>query len=186
MQKRILTPPHKAELARIWESRFEENRFRHKGIEWSEVAARLESNPGKWWSLGEMERTGGEPDVVDYDNETGQFIFYDCSAESPKGRRNLSFDREGRESRKSGRPDHNAVDMAAGMGIRILNEKEYRNLQNLGAFDTKTSSWIETPDPIRRLGGALFGDRRYDHVFVYHNSAGSYYAARGFRGVLIV
>jgi hypothetical protein len=174
------------DLLRALEARFEKNMNRHKGLEWAKVQARLEAKPEKLWSLNEMERTGGEPDVTGYDKETGEYIFFDCSAESPKGRRSVCYDREGQESRKDHRPKHNAVDMAAAMGIELLTEEQYRELQKLGKFDTKTSSWVKTPSDIRQLGGALFCDRRYDTVFVYHNSAPSYYAARGFRGSLRV
>ncbi len=176
----------RAELLGTLKARFEENMNRHEGLEWANVQAKLEANPEKLWSLNEMERTGGEPDVVGHDKETGQYIFFDCSAESPKGRRSVCYDREGQESRKEHRPEDNAVDMAASMGIELLTEEQYRELQKLGNFDLKTSSWVETPSDIRKLGGALFCDRRYDHVFVYHNSAPSYYAARGFRGSLRV
>ena len=157
---------------------------RHEGLEWAKVQAKLEANSEKLWSLYEMERTGGEPDVVGFDKKTGEYIFYDCSAESPKGRRSVCYDREGQEARKSFKPENNAIDMAAAMGIELLTEEHYRELQKLGDFDMKTSSWVKTPSDIRKLGGALFADRRYDHVFVYHNSAPSYYAARAFRGSL--
>lgn len=167
-------------------ARFESNLSRHPGLEWADVQARLEAHPEKLWSLHEMERTGGEPDVVGHDNQTGDYIFYDCSAESPKGRRSVCYDREGLESRKEHKPEDTAMDMAAAMGIEILTEEHYRALQELGEFDTKTSSWLKTPAAIRKLGGALFGDRRYDHVFVYHNGAESYYGVRGFRGALRV
>ncbi len=160
--------------------------IRHKDLEWTKVQARLEANPEKLWSLHEMERTGGEPDVVGHDDKTGEYIFYDCSAESPKGRRSVCYDREGQESRKEHRPENNAMDMAAAMGIELLTEEQYRELQKLGDFDLKTSSWVKTPPDIRKLGGALFCDRRYDHVFLYHNGAPSYYAARAFRGSLKV
>ena len=174
------------ELLRTLKARFEQNMNRHKGLEWAEVQAKLEADPEKLWSLGEMERTGGEPDVVGHDKETGDYIFFDCSAESPNGRRSLCYDREALESRKKNKPANNAMDVAAAMGIEILTEEEYRGLQNLGDFDLKTSSWVKTPGRIRELGGALFCDRRYDTVFVYHNGAESYYAARGFRGSLSV
>ncbi|MGE0373529.1 MAG: DUF4256 domain-containing protein [Gammaproteobacteria bacterium] len=167
-------------------ARFEANMGRHEGIDWSGVQARLESSPGKLRSLGEMEETGGEPDVIGHDWKTGEFIFCDCSAESPAGRRSVCYDREGLESRKEHKPENCATDMAAAMGIDLLTEEQYRGLQELGSFDAKTSSWIKTPPGIRRLGGALFCDRRYDTVFVYHNGAQSYYAARGFRGALRV
>lgn len=174
------------ELLKILKARFEKNMNRHKGLEWAKIQPKLEANSDKLWSLNEMERTGGEPDVVGYDNKTGELIFYDCSAESPKGRRSVCYDREGQESRKEHKPKDNAIDMAAAMGIELLTEAQYRELQQLGNFDTKTSSWVKTPSNIRKLGGALFCDRRYDHVFVYHNGAQSYYAARGFRGSLRV
>jgi hypothetical protein len=167
-------------------ARFEKSMHRHKGIEWSKVQARLKSTPEKLDSLGEMEKTGGEPDVVGQDKKTGEFIFVDCSAESPSGRRSVCYDREGLESRKEARPKNSAVDVANAMGVELLTEEQYRDLQRLGSFDTKTSSWIKTPPAIRKLGGALFCDRRYEHVFVYHNGAQSYYAARAFRGVLRV
>jgi len=181
-----LPPERKEELIRILKSRFEKFMNRHKGLEWSEVKERLDADPEKLWSLNEMERTGGEPDVVGKDLETGKIIFYDCSAQSPGGRRNVCYDREGLESRKEHKPENNAEDMAAEMGIELLTEQQYRELQRLGNFDTRTSSWIKTPVEIRKSGGALFCDRRYDHVFVYHNGAGSYYGVRGFRGSLSV
>jgi Protein of unknown function (DUF4256) len=174
------------ELLGALKARFEKNMNRHKGFKWAEVQAKLEANPEKLWSLNEMERTGGEPDVVRYDKRTGEYIFYDCSAESPKGRRSICYDGEALESRKEFKPKDSALDMAAAMGIEILTEEQYRELQELGEFDTKTSSWVKTPDGIRKLGGAIFADRRYGHVFVYHNGAESYYAARGFRGSLRV
>ena len=174
------------ELLRTVKTRFEKNMNRHKGLEWAKVLARLEANTEKLLSLNEMERTGGEPDVVGHDKTTGEYIFYDCSEESPKGRRSVCYDREGQESRKEHKPENNAIDMAAAMGIELLTEEQYRELQQLGEFDTKTSSWVKTPSDIRKLGGALFCDRRYDNVFVYHNGAPSYYAARGFRGSLRV
>lgn len=170
----------------VLKTRFEKNMGRHPGMEWSKVQARLASLPDKLTTLAEMENTGGEPDVVGHDQKAGEFIFFDCSAESPVGRRSTCYDREGLESRKENKPLNSAVEMAAAMGIEILTEEQYRNLQKLGCFDTKTSSWVKTPTTIRKLGGALFCDRRYDHVFVYHNGAQSYYAARGFRGVLRV
>ena len=157
---------------------------RHKGLEWAKVKAKLEANAEKLWSLNEMEKTGGEPDVVGHDPKTGEYIFYDCSAETPKGRTSICFDREGLDSRKEHKPENSAMDMAAAMGIELLTEEQYRELQKLGNFDTKTSSWVKTPSEIRKLGGALFCDRRFDHVFLYHNGAESYYAARGFRGSL--
>lgn len=174
------------ELLAKLKDRFEKNMNRHKGVEWSGVRGRLESNPEKLRSLSEMERTGGEPDVVAQDKKTGELVFIDCSAESPVGRRSICYDREGLESRKENRPENCATDMAAAMGIEILTEDQYRDLQKLGCFDSKTSSWVKTPPAIRKLGGALFCDRRYDSVFVYHNGAQSYYAARGFRGALRV
>ena len=179
-----LSPEQRKELFRALKARFEKNMNRHKGLEWDKVQARLEEKTEKLWSLNEMERTGGEPDVVGYDTKTGEYIFYDCSAESPKGRRNVCYDREGQESRKEHKPENSAIDMAAVMGIELLTEEEYRKLQKLGEFDTKTSSWVETPSDIRKLGGALFADRRYGNVFVYHNSAPSYYGTRAFRGSL--
>jgi len=180
-----LTPEKRQELLQTLKTRFEKNMNRHPGLEWAPVQARLEEQPEKLWSLQEMERTGGEPDVVgQYPPQTGIFIFTDCSAESPAGRRSLCYDREALEARKANRPADTAMDMAAAMGIELLTEEEYRGLQKLGAFDTKTSSWLKTPENIRKLGGAIFGDRRYDQVFVYHNGADSYYAARGFRGWL--
>ena len=174
------------ELLRALKARFEKNMNRHKGLEWAKVQAKLEANTEKLWSLNEMERTGGEPDVVGHDKKTGEYIFYDCSAESPKGRRSVCYDREALESRKEHKPKNSAIDMAAAMGIELLTEEQYRELQKLGNFDTKTSSWIITPADIRKLGGALFADYRYGNVFVYHNGAESYYAARGFRGSLRV
>jgi len=180
-----LTPEKRQELLQTLKTRFEKNMNRHPGLEWAPVQARLEAQPEKLWSLQEMERTGGEPDVVgQYPPQTGIFIFTDCSAESPAGRRSLCYDREALEARKANRPADTAMDMAAAMGIELLTEEEYRGLQKLGAFDTKTSSWLKTPENIRKLGGAIFGDRRYDQVFVYHNGADSYYAARGFRSWL--
>jgi hypothetical protein len=184
--KKELSPEQREELLRTLKARFEKNMNRHKGLEWAKVQAKLEANTEKLWSLSEMERTGGEPDVVGHDKKTGEYIFYDCSAESPKGRRSVCYDREGQESRKEHKPENNAIDMAAAMGIELLAEEQYRELQKLGNFDTKTSSWVKTPSDIRKLGGALFADRRYNTVFVYHNSAPSYYAARGFRGSLRV
>jgi hypothetical protein len=174
------------ELLRILKARFEKNLNRHNGLEWANVQAKLEIHTEKLWSLNEMERTGGEPDVVGYDTKTGEYIFYDCSTESPKGRRSICYDREGLESRKEHKPENNALDMAASMGIEILTEEQYRELQNLGNFDTKTSSWIKTPAEVRKLGGAIFADYRYGQVFVYHNGAESYYGVRGFRGWLSV
>jgi hypothetical protein len=184
--KKEMSPEQCEELLDTVKARFEKNMNRHKGLEWAEVQAKLVANPEKLWSLNEMERTGGDPDVVGYDKETGEYIFYDCSAESPKGRRSVCYDQEALESRKQNKPKNNAIEMAAAMGIELLSEEKYRELQKLGNFDTKTSSWVKTPADIRKLGGALFCDRRYDHVFVYHNGAESYYAARGFRGLLRV
>jgi len=185
-EKRELPTEQREELIGALKTRFEENMSRHKDLQWSKVQAKLEANTEKLWSLNEMERTNGEPDVVGYDKETGEYIFYDCSAESPKGRRNVCYDREGLESRKENKPENSAIDMAEAMGIEILTEEQYRELQKLGNFDTKTSSWVKTPSEIRKLGGALFADRRYNSVFVYHNSAPSYYGVRGFRGSLRV
>src|ERR1700704_253591 len=184
--KKELSPEQREELLRALKARFEKNMNRHKGLEWAKVQAKLEVDAGKRWSLNEMERTGGEPDVVGHDKKTGEYIFYDCSAESPKGRRSVCYDREALESRKEHKPEDNAIDMAAAMGIELLTVEQYRELQQLGNFDTKTSSWVKTPSDIRKLGGALFCDRRYDTVFVYHNGAESYYAARAFRGSLRV
>jgi hypothetical protein len=184
--KKELSPAQRQELLRVLKARFEKNMNRHEDLEWAKVQAKLEANTGKLWSLHEMERTGGEPDVVGHDEKTGEYIFNDCSAESPKGRRSVCYDREGLESRKEHRPETSAIDMAAAMGIELLTEEQYRELQKLGKFDTKTSSWVKTPSDIRKLGGAIFADRRYGNVFVYHNSAPSYYAARGFRGSLRV
>lgn len=185
-ETRGLSPEQREELLRILKARFEKHMNRHEGLEWSKVQAKLEANPDKLWSLSEMENTGGEPDVVAYDQEADEYIFYDCVAESPKGRRSVCYDREALESRKEHKPKNNAMDMAADMGIELLTEEQYRALQRLGNFDTKTSSWVSTPAPIRKLGGAIFCDRRYDTVFMYHNGAESYYAARGFRGSLRV
>ncbi|MDN5867611.1 MAG: DUF4256 domain-containing protein [Candidatus Nitrosocosmicus sp.] len=184
--KMELSPEQHEELLRALKTRFEKNMNRHKHVDWIKVQAKLEANTEKLWSLNEMERTGGEPDVVGHDKKTVEFIFYDCSAESPKGRRNVCYDREGQESRKAFKPVNNAIDMAAAMGIELLTEKQYRELQKLGNFDTKTSSWVKTSSDIRKLGGALFADYRYGNVFVYHNSAPSYYNVRGFRGSLKV
>ncbi|PZD94718.1 DUF4256 domain-containing protein [Paenibacillus sambharensis] len=181
-----LSPEQREELLEALKARFEKNMNRHTGLEWADVHAKLEATPNKMWSLHEMERTGGEPDVVGYDQQTGEYIFYDCSAESPKGRRSVCYDREAWESRKQHKPDNNAVDMASAMGIELLTETQYRELQELGKFDMKTSSWVQTPADIRALGGALFCDRRYETVFLYHNGAESYYGARGFRGSLRV
>lgn len=186
--KKKFSPEQREEIIRTLKARFEKNMNHHKGIDWSKVQAKLDSeNSGdKLWSLNEMESTGGEPDVIGLDQKTGEYIFYDCSAESPKGRRSLCYDREALESRKEFKPANNAIDMSAALGIELLTEDQYRELQQLGNFDTKTSSWVITPSEIRKHGGALFCDRRYDHVFVYHNGAESYYAARGFRGSIRV
>jgi hypothetical protein len=184
--KKELSPKQREELLRALKARFEKNMKRHKGLEWAKAQAKLEANTEKLWSLNEMERTGGEPDVVGHDKKTGEYIFYDCSAESPKGRRSVCYDREALDARKEHKPKDSAMNMAAAMGIELLTEEQYRELQGLGDFDTKTSSWVQTPTDIRKLGGALFCDRRYDHVFVYHNGAESYYAARAFRGWLRV
>jgi hypothetical protein len=184
--KKNLSPEQREELLRALKARFEKNMNRHKGLEWAKVQAKVEVNAEKLWSLNEMERTGGEPDVVGHDKKTRKYIFYDCSAESPKGRRSVCYDREALESRKEHKPEDNAVGMSTAMGIELLTEEQYRELQKLGSFDTKTSSWVKTPSHIRKLGGALFCDRRYDTVFVYHNGAESYYAARAFRGSLRV
>jgi hypothetical protein len=183
---RTLTARAREELLGVLKNRFEKHVNRHEGLEWAGVLARLQANTEKLWALSEMERTGGEPDVVGYDKTSGEYNFCDCSAESPKGRRSVCYDREALEERKEHKPGDNALDMAAAMGIEILTEEQYRQLQQLGNFDTKTSSWVKTPPDIRKLGGALFCDRRYGHVFVYHNGAPSYYAARGFRGSLWV
>jgi hypothetical protein len=181
-----LSPEQREELIRALKVRFEKNMNRHEGFEWAKVQAKLKANSEKLWSLNEMERTGGEPDVIGHDKEKGEYIFYDCSAESPKGRRSVCYDREALESRKEHKPKDSVLDMAASMGIELLTEEQYRKLQQLGKFDLKTSSWIKTPADIRKLGGALFCDRRYNTIFVYHNGAESYYAARGFRGSLRV
>lgn len=174
------------EILKTLETRFQANPGRHPGLPWNKIKSKLEAHPDKLWSLHEMEKTGGEPDVVGYDKTSGEYIFYDCAPESPKGRRSICYDREALESRKENKPKTSAVDMATAMGIELLSEEEYQTLQKLGSFDTKTSSWIKTPFKIRDLGGAIFGDRRFDHVFIYHNGAESYYAGRGFRGVLRV
>ena len=184
--KKELSPDQREELLRALKTRFEKNMNRHKGLEWAKVQAKLEADTEKLWSLNEMERTGGEPDVVGHDKKTGEYIFYDCSAESPKGRRSVCYDREALEARKEHKPKDSAMNMAAAMGIELLTEQEYRELQKLGNFDTKSSSWVKTLSDIRKLGGAIFCDRRYGNVFVYHNGAESYYAARGFRGSLRV
>ncbi len=184
--KRELPPEQREALLRVLKTRFEKNMNRYAGLDWADVLTRLEANPEKLWSLHIMEETGGEPDVVGRDQRTGEYIFYDCSAESPKGRRSVCYDREALDSRKEHKPADNALEMAASMGIEILTEDQYRELQKLGSFDLKTSSWVKTPEDIRKLGGAIFCDRRYNTVFVYHNGAESYYAARGFRGSLKV
>lgn len=181
-----LSADHRKELLATLKSRFEKNMKRHEGLDWNDVKSKLEVNAEKLWSLSEMENTGGEPDVVGYDKKTGEYVFYDCSAESPKGRRSICYDLEGLESRKEFKPENNAIGMAADMGIEILTEDEYRALQKLGIFDAKTSSWLKTPADIRKLGGAIFADYRYNNVFVYHNGAQSYYGGRGFRGSLKV
>jgi Protein of unknown function (DUF4256) len=184
--KKKLSPEQRDELLGALKARFDKNIKRHKGLEWAKLQAKLEANIEKLWSLNEMERSGGEPDVVGYDKKTGEYIFYDCSAESPKGRRSVCYDREALNSRKEHKPKNSAIDLAATMGIELLSEEQYRELLKLGDFDTKTSSWVITPSDIRKLGGALFCDFRYGHVFVYHNGAESYYGARGFRGSLRV
>ncbi|MBK8905167.1 MAG: DUF4256 domain-containing protein [Anaerolineaceae bacterium] len=181
-----LSPAQQDELLTALKDRFEQNMNRHAGLEWAKVEEKLEANPEKLWSLNEMERTGGEPDVVGYDEKTAEYTFYDCAEQSPNGRRSLCYDRAAWESRKANKPESSALEMAASMGIEMLTEEQYRTLQTLGDFDTKTSSWVQTPTKIRQLGGAIFCDRRYDHVFTYHNGAESYYAARGFRGWLKV
>jgi hypothetical protein len=186
MSNVTITRKQSEEILTVLKARFEKNMNRHKGLEWAKVQAKLEANAEKLWSLHEMERSGGEPDIVGHDKKTGEYIFYDCSAESPKGRRSFCYDREALESRKENKPENNAIDVAAAMGIELLTEEQYRELQKFGNFDTKTSSWVKTPSDIRKLGGALFCDRRYDTVFVYHNGAESYYAARAFRGSLRV
>jgi hypothetical protein len=184
--KKELSPEQRKELLAALRTRFEKNMNRHKGLEWAQVQAKLEANAEKLWSINEMERTGGEPDVVGHDKNTDEYIFYDCSPESPKDRRSLCYDREALDSRKENKPKGNAIEMADAMGIELLTEEQYRGLQKLGDFDAKTSSWVKTPSAIRKLGGALFCDRRFDTVFVYHNGAESYYAARAFRGSLRV
>jgi hypothetical protein len=185
-KKMKLSALQQTQLLQVLEERFQQFESRHEGIAWAKVQARLEDNPDKLWSLQEMERTGGEPDVVGHDRKTGEYVFFDCAEESPQGRRSVCYDRAGLESRKEHRPADSAVEMAAAMGIELLTEEEYRQLQTLGQFDLKTSSWVATPASIRKLGGALFGDRRYGQVFIYHNGAQSYYAARGFRGLIRV
>jgi hypothetical protein len=183
MEKKLSSSESEA-LLKIVKERFEKNANRHEGLEWDKVQAKLEANPEKLWSLNEMERTGGEPDVVNYDKNNNEYTFYDCSAESPKERRSLCYDRQALDARKENKPKNSVIDMATAMEIKLLSEEQYRELQKLGKFDTKTSSWIETPAEIRKLGGAIFADFRYGNVFVYHNGAESYYAARGFRGAL--
>jgi hypothetical protein len=185
-KKNVLAREQVEKLLAALKVRFEKNMHRHKGVAWAQLQAKLDADVDKLWSLSEMERTGGEPDVVAHDRKTGEYIFYDCSAESPNGRRSLCYDREALDSRKEHKPKNNAVEMAAAMGIELLTEEQYRDLQKLGEFDTKTSSWVKTPSAIRKLGGALFCDRRFDMVFVYHNGAESYYAGRAFRGALRV
>lgn len=185
-EKRALSQEQMEELLKVLRARFDKNMDRHNGIEWADVQAKLESSPEKCWSLQQMEETGGEPDVVDYDEVTGEYLFYDCSAESPKGRRSLCYDRKALDARKQHKPENSAIDVAAEIGIELLTEEQYRHLQSLGKFDAKTSSWLITPPAIRELGGAIFGDFRYGQVFVYHNGADSYYGARGFRGCLKV
>jgi hypothetical protein len=182
--KKELSSDQREQLFKTLKTRFEKNMKRHKGIDWDKVITKLEDNPKKLWSLHEMEKSGGEPDVVGYDKKSGEFIFYDCSAESPKGRRSICYDHQALEARKEHKPDDSAINMAEEMGIEILTEEEYRGLQELGEFDTKTSSWVKTPADIRKLGGAVYCDRRYNHVFLGHNGAESYYGARGFRGKL--
>lgn len=182
----MFSAEEREELLKILKARFEKNANRHKGLEWDKIEAKLKGNADKLWSLYEMERTGGEPDVVGMDSKMGEYLFFDCSAESPVGRRNVCYDREGLESRREHKPGNSAVEMAADIGIELLTEEQYRELQKLGNFDLKTSSWVKTPSDVRNLGGALFADRRYDRVFIYHNSAPSYYAVRGFRGWLKV
>jgi hypothetical protein len=186
MPKATVSSKQREELLKGLKARFEKNTSRHKGLDWAKVQAKLEASPEKMWSLSEMERTGGEPDVVGQDKKTGEYIFYDCAAETPKDRRSICYDREALESRKEHKPKDSAVNMAAAMGIELLTEEQYRELQKLGEFDTKTSSWVKTPPSIRKLGGALFCDRRFDTVFTYHNGAESYYAGRAFRGSLKV
>ncbi len=184
--KKKLSQDQQEELFEVLKTRFDENMDRHIGLEWSQVQERLLAYPEKLWSLHEMEQSGGEPDVVGKDEETDEFIFFDCSPESPDGRRSVCYDREGLESRKAHKPDNNAMDMASDMGIELMTEQQYHQLQQFGPFDTKTSSWLKTPDEVRELGGAIFGDHRFGRVFIYHNGAQSYYGARGFRGVLSV
>ena len=185
-EKKELSPKQREELFNTLKARFDKNMNRHKGLDWNKIQAKLESNAEKIWSLHEMEETGGEPDVVGHDAKTGEYIFYDCSAESPKGRRSVCYDREALDSRKAHKPENSAMDMAVEMGIELLTEEQYTNLQQLGNFDTKTSSWVKTPPDVRKLGGAIFCDRRFGRVFTYHNGAESYYGARAFRGILTV
>jgi hypothetical protein len=184
--KTQISPKEKAELLASLKARFDKNMNRHKGVQWADIEAKLEANPDKLWALSEMERTGGEPDVIDHDKNTGEYVFFDCSGESPKGRASLCYDREALESRKEHKPKSSALDLAAAMGVELLTEEEYRDLQKLGNFDCKTSSWVKTPDDVRKLGGALFCDRRFGRVFTYHSGAQSYYSARGFRASLRV
>ena len=184
--KKALSPEQREELLRVLKARFEKNMNRHEGLEWAKVKARLEANTEKLWSLGEMENTGGEPDVIGHDKKTGEYIFFDCSPQSPEGRTSVCYDREALDSRKEHKPKNSALEMAADMGIELLTEEQYRELQNLGNFDTKSSSWVKAPADMRKLGGALYGDRRFGRVFVYHNGAQSYYSGRGFRGSLRV
>jgi Protein of unknown function (DUF4256) len=185
-KKKGLSPKEQEEVLKVLKARFEKNMTRHQGLDWAKVQAKLQASTEKLWSLKEMERTGGEPDVVEQDKKTGEYVFYDCSAESPKDRRSVCYDREALDARKENKPANSALDMAAAMGIELLTEEQFRALQKVGEFDLKTSSWVQTPSDIRKRGGALFCDRRYGHVFVYHNGADSYYAARGFRGLLRV
>lgn len=186
MSKKDLSAAQSEALLKTLQTRFEKNMNRHKGLEWAKVQQKLEANPSKLWSLNEMEETGGEPDVVAFDAKSGEFVFFDCAAESPKGRRSICYDQKALDARKEHKPKDSAQNMAQNMGVTLLTEEQYKALQQLGEFDTKTSSWIETPEAIRKLGGAIFSDRRYNHVFVYHNGAESYYAARGFRAALRV
>lgn len=186
MSKKELSAAQREALLKTLQARFEKHMHRHKGIAWEKVQQKLEANPAKLWSLNEMEETGGEPDVVEHDAKSGEFVFFDCAAESPKGRRSICYDQKALDARKENKPKDSAQNMAQQMGIALLTEEQYKALQQLGDFDTKTSSWIETPEAIRKLGGAIFADKRYNHVFVYHNGAESYYAARGFRGALRV
>ena len=181
-----LSAKESEQILEVLKTRFEKNMSRHKGIEWAKVRGRIDANPDKLWSLNEMERTGGEPDVVGHDKKTGAFVFYDCAPETPKDRRSVCYDRQALDSRKEHKPKNSAMDLAAEMGIQVLTEEQYYELQKLGRFDTKTSSWLESPAEVRKLGGAIFGDRRYDRVFIYHNGAESYYAGRGFRGALSI